>query len=97
MKGKLTDRLVNSMEKHRLGYRMERQTDRQACEQDGRKYLGREGSEKVGRTNKNIPFFTSKQNKIFASILFFASDPKTSAHPFANWPIVQPHNSKEAE
>ena len=37
-KNKLTDRLVNSMEKHitkRLRYRMERLTDRQACENDG--------------------------------------------------------------
>jgi hypothetical protein len=37
-------------------------------------------------------FFTSKQNKIFASILYFASETKTAAHPIANW-----HNSKEAK
>ncbi len=67
----MIDRLVNSMKKYtwrkRLGYRMQRQTElqaseidgqieRQACEQDGRAYLEREGSEKNSRTNFETGF-----------------------------------------
>ncbi len=48
----MIDKLVNSMEKNtlrkRLGYRMERQTDRQACENDGQ--IERQACEQ----NKNI-------------------------------------------